>query len=199
MIPISPQPEPPEFDARVRQPGIAWLRKKQLPLTGTVPSGIELYPYWRTSIQNLHRAYQGVCAYICVYIEPVVGSSTVDHFLAKSQAIEHAYEWNNYRLACAKMNSYKGVVDTLLDPMFLASETFYIEFVTGRVYPNPSMSPSVLAQAEHTLNTLRLNDEECCTLRQRHLEDYIQQHIDSTFLRRYNPFVWYEAHRQGLL
>lgn len=60
-------------------------------------------------LKDLYDRYEGVCAYVSIYIDRVTGSRSVDHFIAKSSAVEHAYRWSNYRLACGKINGRKGV------------------------------------------------------------------------------------------
>lgn len=46
VIPVAPQPEPDDFDAQVRRPGVRWMRSKGLPQRGKLPAGAELKPYW---------------------------------------------------------------------------------------------------------------------------------------------------------
>ena len=52
MIPVSPQPEPDDFDEKVRKPGTAWLAHNP-----TVKP--EDYPaYWRKALPDLRVAYR---------------------------------------------------------------------------------------------------------------------------------------------
>lgn len=64
MIPVAPQPEPNDFDVKVRQPGSAWLAKKGLTAIAPLPTETEPPPYWRACLDELHRSYGGICAYL---------------------------------------------------------------------------------------------------------------------------------------
>ena len=100
MIHVEPQPEPAGFDEKVRRKGLVYLRRKNIALDRPLPTGIELKPYWRDCLDDLHAKYRGVCAYLSVFIERVTGGASIDHFVAKSKRPDLIYEWSNYRLAC---------------------------------------------------------------------------------------------------
>lgn len=159
----------------------------------------KLPSYWRACLDDLHAAYDGICAYVCVYIEKITGQPSVDHFVAKSGKLSLAYEWANYRLACARMNSRKREFDDVLDPMELAPQTFYLEFVTGKIYANPHLAVDIRAAADQTIARLGLDDPDCRHLRMSYFNEYLDKNISETFLRKRCPFVWLEARRQGLL
>ena len=72
MIPVAVHPEPAAFDAQVRQKGLAHLRKKGFPLGQLLPPKAEIEPYRRACLTDLHQAYGGVCAYLCILFERVV-------------------------------------------------------------------------------------------------------------------------------
>jgi uncharacterized protein (TIGR02646 family) len=205
MIPVAAQPEPALFDASVRQPGKRWLIKNKVSITQPPPAKTNLSPYWRACLDDLHTSYAGVCAYLCVFVERTVGGTSVDHFVAKSKAAGRAYEWDNYRLACSTMNARKRDYDTVLDPFTLAANTFHLELVTGRIYPNPTLPKMTQTRAEKTIGRLGLDDGGCREIRARRYSDYIAIRGASpnlaceAHLKRYTPFVWYEAHRQGVL
>ena len=42
MIPVTPQPEPEDFDTEVRQKGLRWLAKHDIDITVALPPGTEL-------------------------------------------------------------------------------------------------------------------------------------------------------------
>lgn len=200
MIPVARQPEPDDFDSQVRQKGRKWLEGRGLPTSGARPPGLELEPYWHHCLPLLHHVYGGVCAYVCVFIEPVTGFATVEHFVPKSLALEHVYEWSNYRLACGKMNGRKSVFTNVLDPFELRAETFFLELVTGRMYPNPALQADDKRRAQETIDLLGLDDPECRKQRNDWLESYRKQDISLNFLRQKSPFVHAELIRQeGLL
>lgn len=199
MIPVSLAPEPSKFDATVRQPGHAWLAAHKIPRTRKLALGTELKPYWRDCLDDLHVSYAGVCAYACVFVERMTGGISTDHYVAKSRRAGLAYEWNNFRLACATMNGRKSDFSTILDPIGLAVETFWLELVTGRIYPRPSLAAAARGRAELTLETLKLDDDGWRETRARHYEEYRRHEYDERFLRKRSPFVWYEARRQNAL
>ena len=75
MIPVEQKPAPKGFNEKVYQPGRKWLKEHGHPLRGAIPKdahgnpAFELPPYWRACLDDLHRLYDGVCAYICIYID----------------------------------------------------------------------------------------------------------------------------------
>ena len=73
MIPVQAKPEPATFDAEVRQKGLAHLAKKGFPLNQPLPPKADIEPIWRACLTDLHHAYAGVCAYLGVFFERVVG------------------------------------------------------------------------------------------------------------------------------
>lgn len=198
MIPVTLQPEPNDFQSRVRKPGLAWLRKNNVPLNGPVPSTIKIPSYWSRSNKELWEAYDGVCAYLAIYFEWVTGAASTDHFVAKSVNAGLAYEWTNYRLSCLGPNRNKNKFDDVLDPVGLTAETFLLNLVSGEIYPNPALEEPTKTDAGSTIKRLKLNSPDHNLMRQRHYKLYLQ-HKDSDALKRLSPFVWYEAQRQGLL
>jgi uncharacterized protein (TIGR02646 family) len=202
MIPVTLQPEPvaPEFDfdTKVRKPGQKWLTKHQIPFHAPPPKGTKLRPYWSESNKPLWHAYSGQCAYLAIYFEWATGASSTDHFVAKSKHAGDAYEWNNYRLACLGPNRLKNNFADVLDPVGLAPDTFVLNLFSGRMRPNPALSPADFAAATATIDRLQLNCEETKRMRARHFSEYLKNK-DRERLQKYSPFVWYEAQQQGLL
>lgn len=199
MIPVTLQPEPAGFDQKVRQKGLNYLRSHDIPLDRPLPEGTKLHPYWRACLDDLYNSYQGICAYLCVFFERVTGGGSVDHFIAKSKRAGLAYEWSNYRLACATMNSRKRNYDEVLDPFSIGPNTYHLELVSGHVYPNPNLAPAEKRQVENTIKRLGLDDPACREIRARHYQEYREELYTSDYLKRRSPFVWTEANRQGLL
>ena len=147
MIPVTPAPEPPAFDRKVRQPGlraIAELAGAQPdpprttgrpypPVAASrdeIPAG-KFPPYWREMLDDLMESYHRICAHLCLYIPRGTGAPSVDHAVAKSQRWDQVYEWSNYRLACSLMNARKG-----LPP------AFWIPFKSGKIGSHWSWSVS---------------------------------------------------------
>lgn len=199
LIPVAPQPEPADFDARVRQPGLNWIRAQGLDLANPMPTGTTLKPCWRDCLKELHKVYGGVCAYACLYIPRTTGARSVDHFVAKSSALDQAYEWSNYRLACAKMNARKNAFDDVLDPFALVPETFRLNLFTGAISPNPTLERQESRAAQQTIDRLGLDDPDCREDRREFFDEYTSGEISEAQLQRRAPFVWQEAQRPGLL
>jgi len=188
LIPVQLQPEPSDFDERVRQPGLQALRDN--------PD--KLPDYWTRCLKQLHKAYQGICAYLCIYIPPGVGARSVEHFLAKSSERSLAYEWSNYRLACSLMNSRKNAYPDVLDPFEVGEHWFILEFSMLQVLPNPTLAPQHKALVQETIRRLKLNDQECLDARADYYDAYLSSEVTFERLRQRSPFVASEMERQGL-
>ncbi len=198
MIPVSPQPEPADFDAKVRQPGLKWLATYGIAPNGPVPSKTKIEAYWTHSNKALWEAYGGVCAYLAIYFEWVTGASSTDHFVAKSKDAGQAYEWSNYRLSCLGPNRNKNKYDDVLDPIGLAADTFVLNLASGEISPNPNLNKLAAELARKTIERLKLDSPEHNRMRLNHYYLYLQ-HKHVQMLKQLSPFVWYEAQRQGLL
>jgi len=207
MIPVTPQPEPASFYRTVRQPGLAWLNDKKSAIKGRgyninnpLPKVRGYFPpYWRNCLNDLHKSYAGICAYLAVYIERATGATSADHFVAKSADAGLAYEWSNYRLACLAMNARKRAFDDVLDPFTLPPDVFRLELVSGRIFINPAITGPLADAAKDTLERLKLDSPNNRSMRSRHYQNYTQSDISAAHLCKMSPFVWQEAQRQGLL
>lgn len=199
MIHVSAQPEPPSFNHDVRQRGLAWLQKSKIALDHPLPPNTHIEPYWRPCLEDMHSIYNGCCAYLAIFFERVAGGGPIDHFIAKSKRADLAYEWNNYRLACSRMNSRKRDYDDVLDPFEVGNGWFQLEPVSGRIFPDPQLSEDRLREVQMTINRLGLDDAGNREMRARHYQEYREGLYTATFLKKRSPFVWQEAHRQGLL
>ena len=69
-----------------------WLKQNKFKLSKPLPKGTDPPPHWRACLGDLHSEYDGVCAYLCIYIERAVAPPTVDHFVAKSKHAGLIYE-----------------------------------------------------------------------------------------------------------
>ena len=199
MIPVARQPEPVTFNDAVRVKGLAHLNKRGFALDQPLPTKADIEPYWRDCLTDLHKVYGGVCAYLGVYFERVMGGGSVDHFIAKSANAGLAYEWDNYRLACSTMNSRKREYSDVLDPIGLAPDLFWLQLSTGHIYPNPDLPSIAMRIVEETIERLGLDAPQCRELRARWYQDYLEHGLPSAYLKSKSPFVWAEANRQGLL
>src|SRR4051812_40118001 len=105
------QPEPANFQLSVRKPGRVFLSQQPQPTVAQWKS----HSYWRRVLEDLHTAYNGICAYSCHWIPYDTGSDTVEHFTPKGLFSEGAYEWNNFRLVCGTLNGRKGTSTEIMD------------------------------------------------------------------------------------
>lgn len=198
MIPVALQPEPADFNARVRQPGLDWLASHGIALNSAPPKATELPNHWTRSNRQLWEAYSGVCAYLAIYFEWVTGAASTDHFVAKSRNAGDAYEWNNYRLSCLGPNRNKGRFDDVLDPIGLEDNTFVLNLANGEIAPNPALLSEKKRAARKTIKRLKLDSPDHNAMRAKHFSRYLRKK-DGQTLKELSPFVWAEANRQGLL
>ena len=194
MIPIQQQLEPKNFDKKVRQKGKAFLQKSPSPRTW------KNHEYWRESLQDLHKAYNGICAYSAHWIPEIEGSSTVDHFIPKSVEPALAYEWENFRLSCLKMNARKRDFQDVLDPFKINYGWFVLNFPSLLIKPSLDLDESVRNKIKKTIKRLKLNHDDLCVQnRLRWILDYCKNEITYDFLRKNAPFIAYELERQELV
>jgi len=209
VIRVEPQPEPPDFDEKVRKPGLRALaelrgqpaEKRPGPKREVKDSiqSKDLPDYWTKSLEDLHRAYRGICAYLCIHIPHAVGSRTTDHFSAKSPRIspkpEDAYEWSNYRLACSLMNTRKGT-KTVIDPFTIDGPWFELDLSTLGIRPNSELPETLRERVQTTIDELGLDGDECRKAREHWYQPYIEGEITFSFLQRMCPFLAGEIVRQ---
>jgi len=130
--------------------------------------------------------------------------SHCDHFKAKDEFPNEAYEWLNYRFVCALPNIRKRK-DTILDPFQIKDGWFRIDFPSLLVKPAPDLDKDVTQRIEGTINTLKLNDETTCrNAREEAVKEYCRYARDGSpekameFARRKFPFVAMEIERNEL-
>lgn len=211
MIPVELAPEPNHFDLTVRQPGLRAIAE----LVGERPERPhgrrfkkiadhreEIPPsafpsYWREVTVDLLQAYHSICAYSCFRIHRVTGAQTVDHFAPKSQAWDQVYEWQNYRLACSRLNARKNNYEDVLDPCEILRGWFQLELVGFQVLAATNLSPELTQQVQETIARLGLND--FCRDREEYAMDYWMGEVSFAVLQREAPFVAEEIRRQNRL
>lgn len=198
MIHVEQKAEPKNFDKEVRQKGLRWLAKKNIDITIPLPSGTSLFPYWRSCQEDLYLYYGGICAYLAIFFEQTTGVN-VEHFHPKSLYPDLAYEWCNYRLSCPAVNSRKNASVDILDPFKIKNDWFYLEFVSGMIFPNPQLSCTLKNKVQITIDRLNLDSAAHREMRARHYQEYREKKVTEDYLKRYSPFVWKEAVRQHLL
>jgi len=215
MIPVTLAPEPPSFDNTVRKPGLAAIdelvgraprmsrsgprRAKVADTESKIPPD-KFPPFWRNALDDMMSAYQQRCAYLAMFIEDT-GSPTVDHVIPKSQAWNRVYEWSNYRLCTGIVNSKKGDLLKLVDPIAAKVGWFELELASFRVVRGALAPKAQHKVIEATLPLLNVRD--CCLQRKRYVEDYRlgpgQKGIDLTYLAHRAPFIASELRRQRQL
>ncbi len=215
MIPVILAAEPADFDANVRQPGLAAIdelvgreprakrpgpRRKKVAETEAEISAIAFPPFWRDALDDMMDAYEQRCAYLAMFIEDT-GNPTVDHVLPKSLAWDKVYEWTNYRLCTGVVNSKKGDLVGLVDPVEAEVGWFALDLATYRVVRGETAPSALREKVEATLPLLNLRD--CCAQRRRYVADYRlgpgSKGIDLSYLERRAPFIAAELRRQGQL
>ena len=97
------------------------------------------------------------------------------------------------------MNVRKSNLEDVLDPFTLQSATFQIDFLDGKMFANPNISPTRRAAAQSAIDRLKLSDDDCWAVRLEYFEAYRAGDISSQQLKRRAPFVYLEMQRQKLL
>lgn len=196
MIPVRRAPEPANFDADVRQPGIAWLKSHPKAMPSKFKS------FWTKCIPDLALAYNHICAYLAIYFDRPLGADSVDHFIPKSNSAigrQMTYEWDNYRLSCIGKNRKKGTKILPIDPFTMQPESFFIDFSDGRIYVNPSILPVRYREdCDETIKILKLDEQDCRDMRKNFYSDYVNGDVSARYMQSHAPFVWHEICRQGL-
>ncbi|HHC24567.1 MAG TPA: hypothetical protein ENK58_04020 [Desulfobacterales bacterium] len=193
MIPVRPEPEPENFELRVREPGFKFLREVPEP-TGSQWKGRE---YWQRSLPNMRKAYRCICAYCAQWIPYGTGNHSVDHFLPKNEYPEIAYEWSNFRYVSSRFNARKGT-NRILDPFQIKEGWFVLNFLSFLIRPESALPPDTKKAVLNTIRILRLNeDEDLVAERQSWFEDFRTGQISFSFLKKKRPFIAYELERQG--
>ncbi len=199
MMHVDAKPDPDDFGRKVRQKGLRRLTAKGISLDQPVPLGTKVELYWRKRMDQLYTAYEGYCAYLVIHFERLTGGGTVDHYIAKAKRADMAYEWSNYRLACATMNSRKRDFENVLDSFEAADGWFRLELVTGHIFPNPELAQARQEDIQKTIDRLGLDAGNCREVCVRRFDEYRTGVCSAAFLQKYSRLVWMEVCRQGLL
>jgi len=194
VIPVQLQPEPSDFNQKVRIKGLAFLKQEPHPKVW------KNRDYWTAAINDLCRAYNRICAYSAQWIPPAQGTPTIDHFIPKSVAPNQAYEWKNYRLSCQLLNSRKWTFQDVLDPFIIQPGWFVLDFPSLHIKPGSSLDDHIRQKVINTINRLKLNDEDSCIQsRESWLFPFCQGQYPFSFLKGKAPFIAYELERQNLV
>lgn len=205
MLRIELSEEPLTFDTDVRQKGLKWMAAQGIDLNRELPKGTELPAYWRACADSLREAFDRRCSYSGQYMRKSE-IIPVEHAIPKSLRPDLAYEWLNYRYASQRINGRKGT-KIILDPAHFPADTevFHLNFVTGAIFPNPSLkksAPALYRMADQAVTALGLDDGLYRDERMEVWDDYMRGSkgaSEKKLLRKTNNFVWQEAMRQKLL
>jgi hypothetical protein len=183
---FDPPPEPPDFDAEVRQPGNHWL-SQNLHENGILPKGQRPPDRWSGFKAQLADGFGNLCAYSVMY-EPV---GTVDHYLSCENHPRLAYEWNNYRYSSAWINSSKGTHDeAVLDPFQVEDNWFEILLPSLQLVLTNAVPPEELGRAKFTLKRLHLeHDERVLRQRQQWYKIYQEGNLTLEGLEEVAPLI----------
>jgi hypothetical protein len=210
MIQVVLAKEPVDFDAKVRQKGLAALdeligrppkTKRAGPKRKVVASRLDdipadqFPPYWRDALDDLLREYHRMCAFLAVYLEHATGNPTVDHMLPKSTRRDLAYEWSNYRLCAGTINSMKRDLVGLVDPKDCREGWFELNLVSFEVGPGTAVPPHMVKEVKDTCKLL--NGRDSRKLREEYAAAYWDKAITIEYLQRRAPFVANELRRQS--
>ena len=195
VIKVIAAAEPGDFDAKVREPGKKFLARCPHPKNGQW----DKKEFWRRAIPDLRKAYSEICAFSCFWVPPGTGFSSVDHFEAKADHPEKAYEWSNFRFVCGSLNGKKGTF-VVLDPFEVEDGWFVIDFLSLLVKPSAGLDESIKLQVAETCRILGLNNQSTCVAERAHyLAEYCSAGKEGmAFLERNAPFLAKELKRQGL-
>ena len=210
MIRVTPQPEPSSFDGKVRKPGFYALleqigspaapkrrgpKRRIYPCLAAIPSS-KLKPTWTECLPELRGAYDEICAYLGLRIQPHTGGATVDHFLPKSKYRRHAYEWSNFRLAARPVNTKKGE-HQVLDPFHVDPAHFEFQFSNGRLVASLKFPKDVQDATATAIAVLDLNAPTYMATRLQGVDDFLHKRIDRSVLERDYPIVAHHLARGG--
>ena len=198
MIPVTEQPEPTQqtggYDFHhdvcergedaIRQlaglpPLRRWpgpnIRKKVDSIGAVTPKMLRKTHCWTRSMDALHHAYKGYCAYHARFIERV-DTPTTDHFVAlratDSTDLMLAYTWSNYRLASGYINGVKSNLSTVLDPFTIGEGWFALDLGTFKTIVGPNAPLDRVADIEETITLLHLDRGPIVLCRRRAAERY---------------------------
>lgn len=176
MLHLTLKPEPENFDANVRQPGLKWI--------STHPNSNKYPDYWGQIRGDLCHAYN----YICAYTGMRVTSGVVEHAKPKSKYKNLVYEWSNYRYADPTVNSTKKDKVCPVDPTEINDGDICLDPFTGEVFPRTGLPKEYADKLEQTIKILGLNKVQFKEARLLYIKMYLTQNSE---LAELAPFVVY--------
>lgn len=205
--------EPADFDDKVRQPGLRWLRERLggartprpgAPVRPLAPgeqlSATGLKDYWTACLPDLRALYR-VCSYTGLKIRE--GGDSVDHFECKERCVGDAtkhsqiYEWRNFRYAFLNVNRYRGTRQ-VIDPFEVQADWFALEFVGLTVCPGERLQGETLGRVRDTITFAGLNEPWLVRLRLEYFDAWNAGQMHWGWLRECAPFIAAEIERQQI-
>lgn len=189
MIPVRKVKKPEDFDAKVKVPGDAWLKKN--------PNAKRPKALWAPYTATLADGFSNRCAYAAM-LDPTGG--TIDHFLSCKNHPHLAYEWSNYRFASGTLNSSKRNADNaVLDPFEVKDGWFEIILPSLQMRITDKVPCALREKAEFTLKRLNLRDgERIVRWRQSWYDMYLSRKLDLSGLRQVAPLLAAAVEKQSL-
>lgn len=185
MIPVAnPIPEPPDFDAVCRGPGIAWWCARRL--AGETPKTSEFPNLWAKYESDLAHAFHQRCGWWAMWI----AEGEVDHFLSKKNRHELAYEWNNYRYIAGSVNGSKGNHDDkVLDPFEIQDGWFEVILPSLQLIATDKLPAQLKEKAHFTLEKLRLREGTKVVRCRRRWYESFKNGMPMSELEKFAPLV----------
>lgn len=188
MIKVNLQPEPNDFNIKVKKRGQDFLSKVPRPRGKQWKNK----DFWCDAIPDMMEAYNSICAYSSLWIKP--DQPTIDHYISRDEDANQAYEWKNFRLARWRINTRKGKHKDVLDPFAIGEAWFELDFTTFGIKPNPKLDQSEKEAVIKTIERLNLDNTDYREAREAwftHLKHDISK------LEEKAPFIVSEMQRQG--
>ena len=220
MIPVPMPEEPPCFNARVRQRGLAFLQEQgqdpqQQPQSSSRIWGNGAGDFWRAVKDDLRTGYNNRCVYSYFVLEQerlpdnsLRSTHSIDHFRPKSCSPAYlAYEWNNLRWAWRVIDN-EGKRNHLIseehDPTRLTRSIVELQEDDNGdwiVVPDSLLTASEQEKIGDTVRDLGLNGREVKTRRNQFVEDFLENKdlYDADFMEERQPFIYRELKRLGWL
>jgi hypothetical protein len=197
VIKIQQFPPPAIYDSEVRRKGLKFLRRNPNPSA----SEFSKHAYWKAIHDDLYQLYNGICSYCASWTTrnqgPTRDNTSVDHFIPKSVEPKMAYEWANYRLCRARLNSNKDDSMEVMDPFYIENGWFQIDFTTFLIVPSPELPYLVREHVNRTIDTLGLNDNDYVDERLEVVKLYTLDSITINNLELKYPFIAEEIRRSN--
>jgi hypothetical protein len=198
MIRVQLYAPPNDYVRRVKTPGERFLARNPHPTTAQ----FKPHSYWQLIHNDLYNIYNGICSY-CASWTPRHASLTdpnytsIDHFIPKSIDHRLAYEWSNYRLCRARLNSKKDNSLEIIDPFYVQNGWFIVDFTTFLILPNPNLPLYLFDRVYLSITILGLNDNDFVEQRLDVIYKYSINSVSMNDLIDTYPLIAEEMTRQG--